>query len=139
MRELKIAYGGSRAAKIWSNKLITFDALCERLQHTVRTPETAEEYPHLPREERDRIKDKGGFVGGWLKNGRRKAASVECRSMLTHDVDKPDAGFLDRYRAITTVKAGMTFDHVATARNGWNAIVINAQVGWVSGKYSKVI
>ena len=36
MRELKIAYGGSRAAKIWSNKLITFDALCERLQHTVR-------------------------------------------------------------------------------------------------------
>ena len=71
MRELKIAYGGSRAAKIWSNKLITFDALCERLQHTVRTPETAEEYPRLPREERDRIKDKGGFVGGWLKNGRR--------------------------------------------------------------------
>ena len=43
------------------------------------------------------------------------------------------------YRIITTVKAGMTFDHVATARNGWNAIVINAQVGWVSGKYSKVI
>ena len=28
MRELKIAYGGNRAAKIWSNKLITFDALC---------------------------------------------------------------------------------------------------------------
>ena len=25
------------------------------------------------------------------------------------------------YRIITTVKAGMTFDHVATARNGWNA------------------
>ena len=25
------------------------------------------------------------------------------------------------YRVITTVKAGMTFDHVATARNGWNA------------------
>ena len=43
------------------------------------------------------------------------------------------------YRIITTVKAGMTFDHVATARNGWNAIVINGQVGWVSGKYSKVV
>ena len=43
------------------------------------------------------------------------------------------------YRIITTVKAGMTFDHIATARNGWNAIVINGQVGWVSGKYSKVI
>ena len=43
------------------------------------------------------------------------------------------------YRAITTVKAGMTFDHIATAHNGWNAIVINGQVGWVSGKYSAII
>ena len=43
------------------------------------------------------------------------------------------------YRAITTVKAGMIFDHVATARNGWNAIAVNGQVGWVSGKYSKVV
>ena len=43
------------------------------------------------------------------------------------------------YRAITTVKAGMTFDHIATAHNGWNAIVINGQVGWVSGKYSRVV
>ena len=43
------------------------------------------------------------------------------------------------YRIITTVKAGMTFDHVATARNGWNAIAVNGQVGWVSGKYSAII
>ena len=43
------------------------------------------------------------------------------------------------YRAITTVKAGMTFDHIATARNDWNAIAVNGQVGWVSGKYSKVV
>lgn len=43
------------------------------------------------------------------------------------------------YRVITTVKQGMTFSHVATARDGWNALEINGQVGWVSGKYSKVI
>ena len=43
------------------------------------------------------------------------------------------------YRVITTVKAGMTFDHIATARNGWNAIAVNGQVGWVSGKYSRQI
>lgn len=50
-----------------------------------------------------------------------------------------DSELQEAYRAITTVKAGMTFDHIATAHNGWNAIVINGQVGWVSGKYSKVI
>ena len=33
----------------------------------------------------------------------------------------------------------MTFDHIATAHNAGNAIVINGQVGWVSGKYSRVV
>ena len=45
MRELKIAYGSSCFAKVWSNKTITFDALCERLKNTIRTPETVEECP----------------------------------------------------------------------------------------------
>lgn len=114
MRELKIAYGGSCFAKLWSNKTITFDALCERLKTTVRTPETVEEYPRLPKEERDRIKDKGGMVGGWLKQGRRKAASVECRSMLTHDVDAADAEFLNRYRMLSPYASVLYSTHSHT-------------------------
>ena len=43
------------------------------------------------------------------------------------------------FKSITTVNPGATFDYVATAANGWNAIVVGKQVGWVSGKYSKVI
>ena len=43
------------------------------------------------------------------------------------------------FKSITTVKPGATFDYVATAANGWNAIVVGKQVGWVSGKYSKVV
>lgn len=97
MRELKIAYGGSCFAKVWSNKMVTFDELCDRLSNTIRTPETVEEYPRLPKKERDRAKDKGGFVGGWLKGGRRKGEAVECRSMLTLDGDKVEPGFIDRY------------------------------------------
>jgi putative DNA primase/helicase len=97
MRNLSIAYGNSCFAKKWSNKTITFDELCERLETTVRTPETVEEYPALPKAERDRVKDKGGFVCGSLKGGRRKRETVECRSMLTLDGDKADEGFIDRY------------------------------------------
>lgn len=95
-------------------KTITFDALCERLKTTVRTPETVEEYPRLPKEERDRIKDKGGMVGGWLKQGRRKAASVECRSMLTHDVDAADAEFLNRYRMLSPYASVLYSTHSHT-------------------------
>ena len=43
------------------------------------------------------------------------------------------------YGRITSVKDGTTFEWIATAENGWHAIVVNAQIGWVSGKYSKTI
>lgn len=43
-----------------------------------------------------------------------------------------------QYGKITSVKPGTRFVYVATAINGWNAIEINGQVGWVSGEYSEV-
>ena len=43
------------------------------------------------------------------------------------------------YKRITTVPAGTTLEYIATAANGWNAVVVAGQVGWVSGKYSKVV
>lgn len=113
-RELKIAYGSSCFAKVWSNKTITFDALCQRLSNTIRTPETVEEYPKMSKPERDRAKDKGGMVGGWLKEGRRKAANVECRSMLTHDVDDADLDFLERYRMLNGFESCLYSTHSHT-------------------------
>lgn len=87
MRELKIAYGNSRQAKFWSNKTITFEGLCERLRTPIRTSETSSEYPGLPKQQRDAIKDKGGFVAGHLRDNRRKVDHVDCRSMLVYDLD----------------------------------------------------
>lgn len=97
MRNLPIAYGNSCHSLKWSNKTITFDELCKRLETTIRTPETMEEYPKLPKSERDHIKDKGGFVGGSFKGGRRKRDTVECRSMLTHDADRANVDFIEQY------------------------------------------
>ena len=83
MRNLPVAYGNSCFAKTWPNKAITFDELCVRLEQTIRTTESVEEYQKMPKAERDRIKDKGGFVGGQLRDNRRKRENVACRSMLT--------------------------------------------------------
>ena len=44
MRNLPIAYGNSCQAKLWSNKTITWNALCEKLKTTIRTTDTVEEY-----------------------------------------------------------------------------------------------
>lgn len=43
------------------------------------------------------------------------------------------------YSRLSSVAPGTTFAYVATAENGWHAVVANARVGWVSGKYSKVM
>jgi peptidoglycan hydrolase-like protein with peptidoglycan-binding domain len=43
------------------------------------------------------------------------------------------------YARITTVPSGTTFEPIATASNGWHAVIVGAKVGWVSGKYSQVV
>lgn len=111
MRNLPIAYGNSCYAKKWSNKTTTFDDLCARLEHTAYTTETAEEYPKLSKADRDRVKDKGGFVGGQLKDNRRKRENVVCRSMLTHDADHAEEGFIDRFTSECKYAAALYTTH----------------------------
>ena len=43
------------------------------------------------------------------------------------------------YSRISAVPNGTEFEWIATAQNGWHAVVIGSQVGWVSGKYSNII
>ena len=43
------------------------------------------------------------------------------------------------YSRITQVAGGTTFEWVATAANGWHAVIVGSSIGWVSGKYSRVL
>lgn len=89
---LTIAVAGSRKSMSWKNKDITWGELVHRLSITQRTAETQEEYGAMRRAQKDEIKDVGGFVGGALRNGRRKAESVICRRLLTLDIDSVPQG-----------------------------------------------
>ena len=111
MRDLKIALGNSRQAKTWSNKTMSFEEICDRLRTPVRTSETAEEYPKLPKGQRDEIKDKGGFVGGHLRENRRKAANVDCRSMWTPDLDNATPEFIAELQSRISFKAAAYSTH----------------------------
>ena len=84
---MKIAVGNSRMDKKWKNRDISWEDLCQRVSSTIRTTETVEEYRKLKKGAQDNIKDVGGFVGGQLREGRRKNGMVLCRSMLTLDMD----------------------------------------------------
>ncbi len=90
-RKLLIAVGRSRKSTLWQNKEITWSELLDKLSSTTRTRETVAEYTRLSKSERDNIKDIGGFVGGYLKNGKRSNASVVYRCIICLDADSGDA------------------------------------------------
>lgn len=84
---LTIATGRSRKETDWKNREIQYSELVDRLSRTNRTGETYAEYKKLPKKEQGQIKDVGGFVGGTLKGGRRKADAVVWRQVITLDAD----------------------------------------------------
>lgn len=85
--EITISTADSRKATQWRKRDILWSQLVERLREPKRTPETFAEYEKMPKQKRDEIKDVGGFVGGALKNGRRKAGNVSWRTLITLDAD----------------------------------------------------
>ena len=93
-----IAVGQSRTSKLWKNTEISWEDFVKRLETTTRTPETQGEYFNMAKGQQDAIKDVGGFVGGRLKNGRRKAESVDKRYILTLDADFATEDFCDTLR-----------------------------------------
>lgn len=93
--EITIATGASRTAAKWKNKTMTWGDFLDQLKETTRTRETLAEYRAMSKVKQDGIKDVGGFVGGWLKQGRRKAENLEHRSFLTLDADFATLDLLD--------------------------------------------
>ena len=84
---LDIATAPSRVSRRWKNRAWKWSELLGRCSCTTRTAETVREYMRMSREEQSRIKDVGGFVGGYLSNGTRKTANVLYRSIVTLDID----------------------------------------------------
>lgn len=88
--QLDIATATTRRAAKWQNKRTTWCDLLNTLSQTERTPETLKQYFSYTKDRQDEIKDVGGFVGGYLKEGRRKKGYVEYRQIVSLDVDFGD-------------------------------------------------
>ena len=84
---MRIAVGNSRMDKKWKNKDMSWDDFKQKSSQTIRTTETVAEYRKMSKPAQDNAKDVGGFVGGALKQGKRKNGFIDGRSMLTLDLD----------------------------------------------------
>lgn len=85
--ELDIAIGASRRSKIWKNKKWKWSELVQRLSEENKTGETYKEYMAFNKADQDDIKDVGGYVGGYLRNGRRNPDTIVHRQVMTLDID----------------------------------------------------
>ena len=61
---LDISTGRSRKETSWKTVATTWAQLLKKLSTPVRTYETVKQYPGLPKDKQDELKDVGGFVGG---------------------------------------------------------------------------
>ena len=95
MENYKIAIANVRNAKYWKNIDVSFEKLVDRLKTPTRTSETQGEYKNMTKSKQDEIKDVGGFVCGYLKEGKRNKNSLQYRSMLTLDADFAEDGFCE--------------------------------------------
>ncbi len=111
---LPIAAGKNRMEKHWKNKTMTWSSLLKRLETVTRTTETYREYMAMPKAEQDQIKDVGGFIGGSLKDGRRKAENVQVRQLVTLDADFAPPGLDEDLEMLATYAYAVYSTHKHT-------------------------
>lgn len=96
----------------WKSKSYTIEAFYHLLSEPIRGKETRKEFDALTKREQSDMKDVGGFVGGALKNGQRKAGHVINRCLVSLDIDNVPTEKDD------TDSTGITYENlVAKVRN----------------------
>lgn len=100
---LKISAASSRKATQWQTQELLWSALIQKLSVPVKTPELLAEYKSLPKSRQDEIKDVGGYVGGELKDGKRRNGYALNRCLVALDADNISPG--ETQRVINAVDA----------------------------------
>lgn len=95
---LTIAEAKSSASAKWDNITLTWNELVARLHHPIRRKATRSEYIQMTPQEKAIIKDVGGYVGGFLKNGERTRKSITCRYLITLDIDYATTTFWELFQ-----------------------------------------
>ncbi len=83
----------------------------KKISTTHRTAETHTEYLTAKKVRQDEIKDIGGFVGGYISGGRRKAGSILHRQLVTLDIDFGKSDIWDDFKMLYSNAAAIYSTH----------------------------
>ena len=103
--KLSIATAAGRHSVVWKNRKVTWEQMVKKCSETTRTAETVAEYRRMDKNRQSEVKDVGGFVGGFLRDGRRKKGHVELRSMATLDIDYGTQDVWDDFQMLYSCSA----------------------------------
>ena len=109
--QFNIAVGLSAESKIWKNTKIKWSDFLDRIAEERKTSETLKQYLAASKAEQGKIKDVGGYVGGYLTGGRRKKENVLNRQLLTLDIDFAHIDFWWDFTMLFTCAAAIHSTH----------------------------
>lgn len=121
---LNIAIGLSVTSKVWKNTKITWGALVQKLSEPVVTAETYKQFMRATKDEQSKIKDVGGFVGGFLTNGRRDKSNVLYRQLITLDIDFSHENFWWDFTMLFDCAAVIHSTHKSCAEKPRHRLII---------------
>lgn len=109
---IDIAVGKSRKEVNWKNRQYTWGQLIARIRNTTRTTESFKEYMNATKAKQDSIKDIGGFVGGYLIDGKRSPrTNIKYRGIITLDIDDASQSFWEDFTFLFGCAAAVYSTH----------------------------
>lgn len=114
-REIEVAFCNKRTDLRYTNRKMLWSEFVRMLQANKVTLETHAEYMKMTKDRQGEIKDVGGFVSGYLRNGSRKINDVIRKSFITLDIDdKASQQILEDIRSFTTFETVLYGTHKYT-------------------------
>ncbi len=114
---LDIATGKSAGSRKWTNTKMEWSAFVAKLSIEHKTNETYAEFIDSTKAEQGKIKDVGGYFGGYLRGSRRSIGSVISRQLLTLDIDFPEEFFWEDFQMSYGVAAFIHSTHKHSEEN----------------------
>lgn len=121
---INIAVGLSATSKVWKNTKILWSELVCKLSEATKTAETYKQFVSASKAEQGKIKDVGGFVGGFLTNGRRDKTNVLYRQLITLDVDFSHENFWWDFTMLFGCAAVIHSTHKSTEEKPRHRLII---------------
>lgn len=122
--KLDIATALSGNSKVWKNKKVQWSKLVAKLSNAVVTNETHAQFMRASKDEQGKIKDVGGYVGGYLLNGRRKKGSISYKQIISLDIDYSHKDFWWDFTVLFDCAACIHSTHKSTPNKPRHRLII---------------